>query len=100
MHQYDTVSAAVSGLKQRGYTRDFNLMQDCVRCEGKIFDPSQFEITEFHRFEGDSDPADEAIVYGIESNDGWKGVLVNGYGYSEEPLSTEMVRKLQIHLHE
>jgi hypothetical protein len=51
------------------------------------------------RFEGNSDPGDEAIVYGIESNNGMKGVLVNGYGYSSEPMGEAIAKKLSIDAH-
>ena len=50
--------------------------------------------TEFHRFEGNSDPGDEAIVYAIESRNGLKGVLVNAFGVYSEPLSDDMMKKL------
>ena len=94
MPAYDTVSQAVNELKKRGYTLDFNLQETCLECEGQNFNPKQFEITEFHRFEGNSDPADEAVVYAIESRDGLKGVLVNAFGVYSEPLSDEMIKKL------
>lgn len=96
MYTYDTVSAAVNGLKQRGYTVDFNLQENCIVCHDDKFNPEDFEITEVYRFEGNSDPADEAIVYAIESNKGHKGVLVNGYGISSDPMTNEMAKKLAI----
>ena len=94
---YDTVSEAVEGLKQRGFTMDFNLQENCLVCHDKIFNVDDFEIVEVHRFEGDSDPSDEAVVYGIESKNGLKGILVNGYGISSDQISGEMARKLSIH---
>ena len=94
MPAYDTVSQAVNELKQRGYTLDFNLKGSRLECQGQNFNPKDFEITEFHRFEGNSDPGDEAIVYAIESSNGLKGVLVNGFGVYSEPLSDEMMKKL------
>jgi hypothetical protein len=97
MYTYDTLSAAVNGLKQRGYSMDFNLSDNCLICHGHKFDINDFEIVEFHRFEGDSDPGDEAIVYAIESKTGQKGVLVTGYGVSAEGISAEMAKKLQMH---
>jgi hypothetical protein len=97
MYAYDTVSAAVQGLKKRGFTTDFNLEDNCLICHDAKFNISDFEIVEFYRFEGDSDPADEAVVYAIESNKGQKGVLVNGYGPSSDPLTAEMAKKLNIH---
>ena len=97
MPAYDTVSQAVDELKQRGYTLDFNLQGDCLECQGQNFNPKQFEITEFHRFEGNSDPADEAVVYAIESRNGLKGVLVNAFGVYSEQVSDEMIKKLSFH---
>ncbi|MDP4263816.1 MAG: hypothetical protein Q8941_14910 [Bacteroidota bacterium] len=97
MYTYDTVSAAVNGLKKRGYNMDFNLTENCLVCHGDKFNVTDFEIVEFYRFEGDTDPADEAVVYAIESNKGLKGVLVNGYGVSADSMSSDMAKKLQIH---
>ena len=94
MFTYDTVTEAVNGLKKRGYTLDFNLSENCLICHGDKFDIHDFEITEMYRFEGNSDPSDEAIVYAVESKDGRKGVLVNGYGISAEGISAEMAQKL------
>jgi hypothetical protein len=97
MIAYDTVSQAVNGLKERGYTLDFNLKSNSVECLGQKFNPKDFEITEVYRFEGNSDPADESVVFAIESKSGMKGVLVNAFGVYSEPLSDEMVSKLSIH---
>lgn len=94
MPAYDTVSEAVNGLKERGYTLDFNLKSNCLECEGQKYNVRDFEITEFYRFEGNSDPGDEAVVYAIESKNGMKGVLVNAFGVYSESLSDEMIKKL------
>ena len=98
MYTYDTVVEAVKGLKQRGYTIDFNLEADRISCQETPLSltPADFEITEFYRFEGESDPADEAIVYAIESREGQKGVLVNGFGISSEEVGAEMIEKLAV----
>lgn len=95
MITYDTVSEAVNGLKARGYTTDFNLEENCIVCHTEKFNATDFEITEVHRFEGDTDPSDEAVVYAIESVTGLKGVLVNGYGIAADAMSAEMAKKLQ-----
>ena len=97
MYNYDTVTEAINGLKARGFTMDLNLKENCIVCNEEKFNPDDFEIVEFYRFEGNTDPSDEAIVYAIESNSGMKGVLVNGYGISAEEMSDEMVKKLRVH---
>jgi hypothetical protein len=98
MYTYDTVSQAVNGLKQRGFNYDFNFDSDVIICkEASItLRPSEFEITEVYRYEGDSDPADEAVVYAIESKQGHKGILVNGYGISTDAISDDLVKKLKV----
>lgn len=98
MYAYDTVTEAVKGLKERGYTLDFNLEENCVICEGNKYKPEDFEIVAVYRFEGDTDPADGAVVYAIESKNGLKGVLVNGYGIYAAGLGSEMAKKLSIHI--
>jgi len=62
MYTYDTVSAAIKGLQQRGFTVDFNLSENCLVCDTGKYEVNDFEIVEVYRFEGDSDPSDEAIV--------------------------------------
>ena len=96
MYRYDSPSQAINELKKRGYTEDFNLQENCIICKGQKLSADEFEIKEVYRFEGDSDPTDEAIVLGIESSNGLRGVLVNGYGYSSEPLADEIERKLRV----
>jgi cytochrome c peroxidase len=93
-HHYATVSEALTELREKGYTLDFNLEQNCIVCHVGKFNPDEFEVTEVYRYEGNSDPADEATVYGIESASGVKGVLVTAYGMYEDSMSTELLQKL------
>lgn len=98
MFTYETVTDALRGLKQRGYSIDFNLEPDQISCPATPLSlrPADFEITEVYRFEGNSDPADEAIVYAIESRSGHRGVLVNGFGPSADEVGEEMIEKLKV----
>lgn len=97
MYSYDTVSEAVNGLKKRGFTIDFNIEEEKLVCNTTplALAPNQFEITEIYRFEGNTDPGDEAVVYAIESKDGQKGILVNGYGPEANTVDAELVKKLR-----
>lgn len=91
---YDTVSTAIEELRKQGYTTDLNIEEDKVVCSQGKFDKDNFEVMDVYRYEGNSDPADEAAVYAIESSSGLKGILVTGYGASAEDLSTDMLEKL------
>ena len=55
----------------------------------------EFIVDKHYRFEGSSDPGDEAIVYAISSEKHkLKGVLIDGYGISSEGMSKEMIKAL------
>ena len=91
---YDTVSKAIEELRKQGYTTDFNIDENSITCSDGKFGADDFEVVDVYRYEGDSDPGDEAAVYAIQSFNGLKGVLVTGYGASSETTSSEMLRKL------
>jgi hypothetical protein len=57
--------------------------------------PDEFEIDEFYRFEGQSNPSDMSIVYAISSAKyNLKGVLVNAYGVYADNATSALVAKL------
>ena len=100
MSSADTVTGALKDLKGRGYTVDFNIAFDKIICtDNKIcLNPHEFEIVEVFRFEGDSNPSDEDVVYAIESKNGEiKGTMTSAYGMYAETVSNEMIQKLAIH---
>ena len=100
MESYDTVVAAIEGLKARGYTTNFNIAFDKIMCSDTkaCLNPDEFEIVEVYRFEGNSDPDDQDVVYAVESIDGkMKGVITSAYGLYADSASTEMLRKLSMH---
>ncbi len=102
MYQYDTVVGAINGLKERGYTLDFNIAFDKIICvqNSLCLNPSEFEITEVYRFEGDTNPSDEDVVYAVQSKDAaMKGVITSAFGTYADTVSTDMIRKLTMHTH-
>lgn len=92
---YGTVTEAINKLREKGFTTDFNLEENCIVCHPYRFGPDEFEIVDLYRYEGNSDPADEAVVYAIESTSGVKGILVTGYGVSNDDYTTEILQKLR-----
>ena len=90
---YSTVSEAIALLRNDGYSLDFNLEENAISCNHGQFTSEEFEITKIYRYEGNTDPADEATVYGIESKSGLKGVLVTGYGANGENSSSALLDK-------
>lgn len=99
MEQYATLSETMNELRKEGYTEDFNLQQNCIECRNgqfKVF-TDEFKIDKYFRFEGQSNPSDQAILYAISSDKHQlKGLLVNAYGIYSDPVTDEMVEKLRI----
>jgi hypothetical protein len=100
MNSTDTVTDTLKELKRRGYSVDFNIAFDKIICsDNKIcLNPHEFEIVEVFRFEGDTNPSDEDVVYAIESKEGnVKGTLTSAYGMYAETISNDMIQKLSMH---
>ncbi len=100
MKTYDTLVEAMNGLKAQGFTLDFNLAFDQIKCEnnGICLRPEEFEIVQTHRFEGMTNPSDSSILYAIAAKDGtMKGLLVSAYGTYATEMDTSMLRKLALH---
>lgn len=91
---YGPVSEALAKFREEGFTADFNLLENCIVCAPHRFEADDFEIVAISRYEGDSDPGDEATVYAIESKNGMKGTLVTGYGASSDVMSEAILQKL------
>lgn len=91
---YATVTEAVEQLKKQGYTLEFSLKDNHFVAGDQQYPAGDFEITDLYRYEGPSDPADEATVYALASASGVKGILVSGYGISADEASEETLKQL------
>lgn len=103
MFSYETVSEAINDLAKRGYTTDFKIHaeEEKIICQKTFIQlsPDDFEIDETYRFEGETDPGDEMIVFAISSKkNNMKGILVNGYGTYADSGTSKIVEKLKRHI--
>lgn len=97
---FGTLSETINGLVKLGYTHDFNKKEECIVCHKTniTLSPDDFQIDHVYRFEGDSDPEYQSILYAISSSKfGIKGTLVNGYGTSSDEATTKLIEKLNTH---
>lgn len=99
MENYSNLIEAINGLKKQGYTEDFNLHQNCIACRNghyKIFH-NEFVVDKYFRFENDTDPSDQSIIYAITSEKyKLKGILINAYGIYSDDITNEMLDTLKI----
>ena len=80
-----------------GYTEDFVAGERGLLSlqKERIYDAGQVSIVNFFRFEGASDPADNTILYVIETNDGLKGTLVDAYGSYADTKVTSFMSQIE-----
>lgn len=91
MYHYTTVTRALEELKQKGFTVDFNIQESKI-----INNPADFEIVHIYRYEGQTDPGDEATVFGIKSSTGEKGVFVAGLSAFADNSAAMVLNDLSI----
>lgn len=72
-----------------GYTEDFTVTENGLKSlqKERNYRPEQVKVINFFRFEGPSNPDDNAILYVIEVEDGTKGTLIDAYGvYNDDQI--------------
>ena len=83
-----TVLDAVHQLDAAGFGESFSLRPDGLHCGacGALHTTSTAEVARVYRFEGPSDPDEEAVVYGLRCPVcGAGGTLVSGFGPGADP---------------
>lgn len=90
-YHYTTVLEALEDLKEKGFHHDFNLDTDAIKSN-----PDDYSVEHVYRYEGDSDPDEESVVYGIISISGKKGVFVAGFSANSDDEAAKILEKLFI----
>jgi ribosomal protein L37E len=91
-----TVIEAIARLEGRGFTGSFHVDTEtstllCAGCGHRVV-PSEAEVVELFRFEGPTDPGEEAIVVGLRCRRcGREGTLVSAYGAAADAAEAEVL---------
>ncbi|GGD92241.1 phosphoribosylpyrophosphate synthetase [Planktosalinus lacus] len=95
---YNTLSEAIKDFQSKGYTENFNLLEDHIESRSlkKKWTADELIVDKYYRFEGESNPSDNSILYVIKTTDGTKGLLVDSYGAQRGGVSSEMIQKLKM----
>jgi hypothetical protein len=91
-----TLAGVLDEVSARGYTEHFMPEHGALRAvgSGARFGAGEVTISEYHRFEGVSDPDDMSILYAIETRSGVRGTLVDAFGYYSDPLVGEFMDEI------
>lgn len=96
-HRLETVTDALTRLHDDGYTGDFYATdQGNLACRGcnRTMNPADVQVHHTVRFEGDTNPDDQDIVFGLQCACGRKGTYNAAYGPATPPDDTAVLRQL------
>lgn len=92
-----TLAACTHMLSTKGYQTQFKAHKHGLESldTHQVFLPQDVKIINFYRFEGESDPSDNAILYAIETCDGEKGTLTDAYGPYSDAKVSEFINEVE-----
>jgi hypothetical protein len=88
-----TLVSCLSSLSKKGYTEDYKVTEHGLKSiqSEKVYSPKDITEVNFYRFEGNSDPSDNSILYAIDTVDGRRGTLVDAFGpYADSKVAAFM----------
>lgn len=92
-----TLTSCINSLGVAGFGTQFKMLKGGLKslATEKVYQAEEVKITNFYRFEGESDPADSSILYAIETATGEKGTLSDAYGIYGDANISEFVKHVE-----
>ena len=92
-----TLVSCLNSLLASGFESQFKAVTGGLKSltTEKIFRPEEVKILNFYRFEGESDPADNSILYALETADGERGTLTDAYGPYSDTNVTKFIQEVE-----
>ena len=93
-----TVAGALRLFGARGFDREMSVTRGRLHASGtdRRYGPQEVRVLDHRRFEGVSDPGDSSVVYAIETVDGVRGTLVDGYNVYADPAIGDFLKDVEI----
>lgn len=82
-HNLKTLSEVYNSLNKKGITKEICMNDDKQMVLGKnekTYQPKDLCIVKSYRFEGDSNPDDNAVLYLLKDQDGQLATILDTYG--------------------
>ena len=92
-----SLASCLNRMINEGYTEDFKVTEQGLEAlqKNNNYTSEEIQVINFYRFEEESDPADNAILYIIETADGTKGTLIDAYGTYNDSKVTRFMRDIE-----
>jgi len=96
--QLETLQEAVVRLASVGFRDSFQAVRGGLRAldAKQVVASEHLVVEEIVRFEGESDPADSAVLFALRSQDGkLAGTFVSGYGPTTDPEAARVMQAFE-----
>ena len=95
--QMKTLSSCLNSLLAAGYETQFKAVKEGLKSltTDKIYGAHEIKIKNFYRFEGESDPSDNAILYAIQTITGERGTLTDAYGAYSDAYVAKFIQDVE-----
>jgi hypothetical protein len=92
-----TLVSCLNVLYGDGFTDDYKMTDQGLKSlkRERVYKPEEVKVLNYYRFEGISDPADNSILYAIETSDGGRGTLVDAYGPYADTKIAEFMHQVE-----
>ena len=86
----------IEELTEMGFRNVFNIEDNCLFCKetNERYPAQKVALCGSFRFEGASDPDDSRILYAIETSDGTRGTILDGFGIYGDPLISQFMSEI------
>jgi len=94
----ETMQQALERLSAAGYRQSLQATPAgfVALGSGEVHRPEDLVVEEIVRFEGASDPEDEAVLLALRgSDDGLRATFVSSFGVNADPVAGDLVRRLE-----
>lgn len=96
--EMSTVTEIIQRLRDRHYIHDFEVSQGRVVSKetNEDFHPQDLLIERVYRFEGDSNPDDMSVIYGVTAPSGTMGIIMDAYGTYADPAISKVIKQIPV----
>lgn len=94
----NTLTETIEKFRAKQFIHDFNIKDNLLISPdtNESFKPEDVMIERTGRYEGDSNPDDMSIIYGITANSGTQGILIDAYGTYANPKISEFIKSVPV----
>lgn len=90
-----TLSSIIYDLQNEGFVHTFSIIQDEIGCSGprKLYKPAEIKIVKQNNYRANPYSSSGAIIYALQTNDGYKGILIHRRGIHANAAIERFIQK-------